>query len=202
MKKLIIMLLLSLLTMPSFARDYYIADKLFTYMHSGPSNQYRIIGSVDAGEKIQLIKSNKETGYSEVVDTRGRKGWVQNKFITSTESMASRLPRLEEELANVKQLLADAEKKTNQEKAGLVDSLNVRNKQISELETNYSEISQKLTTSQSEVRQLRAKLDTQEEDLLMKYFMYGGGVAFAGILFGMLLPHIVPKRKKSRSDWV
>jgi SH3 domain protein len=201
-KKLIIMLLLSLLTMPSFARDYYIADKLFTYMHSGPSNQYRIIGSVDAGEKIQLIKSNNETGYSEVVDTRGRKGWVQNKFITSTESMASRLPRLEEELANVKQLLADAKKKSNQEKAGLADSLNVRNKQISELETNYSEISQKLTSSQSEIRQLRAKLDTQEEDLLMKYFMYGGGVAFAGILFGMLLPHIIPKRKKSRSDWI
>lgn len=151
-KKLMIMLLLSFLTAPLFARDYYVADKLFTYMHSGPNNQYRIIGSIDAGEKIQLLKSNKETGYSEVVDSRGRQGWIQNKFITSTESMASRLPRLEEDLANVKEQLANAEKKSDQEKAGLIESLDVRNKQISELEQTYSGVSNKLTTAQNEIR--------------------------------------------------
>ncbi len=59
MKKLICMVLFSMLAAPTFAQDRYIADKLFTYMHSGPSNQYRILGSIDAGEKVKLIEVNK-----------------------------------------------------------------------------------------------------------------------------------------------
>lgn len=202
MKKLIVTVLLTVFAVPSlFAQDRYIADELFTYMHSGPNNTFRIIGSIDAGSKIQLVQSNSETGYSEVVDERGRKGWVQTKFITRQESMAIRLPRLEKELKNVKAQLANARQSADTEKAGLVDSLENRNQQISELEMKYGEISEQLTAVQTENRQLRAKLDTQKDDLLLKYFMYGGGVAGGGLLFGLILPHLIPRRKKSPSGW-
>ncbi|EJN6827696.1 arylsulfatase [Vibrio cidicii] len=202
MKKLIVTVLLTVFAVPSlFAQDRYIADELFTYMHSGPNNTFRIIGSIDAGSKIQLVQSNSETGYSEVVDERGRKGWVQTKFITRQESMAIRLPRLEKELKDVKAQLANARQSADTEKAGLVDSLENRNQQISELEMKYGEISEQLTAVQTENRQLRAKLDTQKDDLLLKYFMYGGGVAGGGLLFGLILPHLIPRRKKSPSGW-
>ncbi|KJR31884.1 arylsulfatase [Vibrio navarrensis] len=202
MKKLIVTVLLTVFSVPSlFAQDRYIADELFTYMHSGPNNTFRIIGSIDAGSKVQLLQSNSETGYSEVVDERGRKGWVQTKFITRQESMAIRLPRLEKELKDVKAQLANARQSADTEKAGLVDSLENRNQQISELEMKYGEISEQLTAVQTENRQLRAKLDTQKDDLLLKYFMYGGGVAGGGLLFGLILPHLIPRRKKSPSGW-
>ena len=196
------MVLFTMLAAPAaFAQDRYIADKLFTYMHSGPNNTYRIIGSVDAGEKIKLLQANKQTGYSEVLDNRGRKGWVESKFVSRQESMALRLPKVEKELADVKEKLANARQSADSEKAGLASSLDSRNKQISELEQNYSEISQQLTSSQTENRELRAKIDTQKDDLLLKYFMYGGGVAGIGLLFGLLLPHIIPRRKKSPNGW-
>ncbi|NOH99114.1 TIGR04211 family SH3 domain-containing protein [Vibrio sp. 99-70-13A1] len=202
MKKLICMVLFTMLAAPAaFAQDRYIADKLFTYMHSGPNNTYRIIGSIDAGEKIKLLQANKKTGYSEVLDNRGRKGWVESKFVSRQESMVLRLPRIEKELADVKAKLANARQSADSEKAGLASSLDSRNKQISELEQNYSEISQQLTSSQTENRELRAKIDTQKDDLLLKYFMYGGGVAGIGLLFGLLLPHIIPRRKKSPNGW-
>ncbi|MCA3891920.1 TIGR04211 family SH3 domain-containing protein [Vibrio vulnificus] len=202
MKKLIVTVLLTLLAVPSvFAQDRYIADELFTYMHSGPNNTFRIIGSVDAGSKVKLLQTNSETGYSEVVDERGRKGWVQAKFITRQESMAVRLPRLEKELTEVKSQLANARQNADTEKAGLVDSLDTRNQQISDLEKKYSEISDQLASVQTENRQLRAKLDTQKDDLLLKYFMYGGGVAGIGLLFGLILPYMIPRRKKSNSGW-
>ncbi|EEX39050.1 arylsulfatase [Vibrio furnissii CIP 102972] len=200
-KKLICMVLFSMLAAPTFAQDRYIADKLFTYMHSGPSNQYRIIGSIDAGEKVKLINTNKETDYTQIVDERGRTGWVESRFVTRDVSMAVRLPQLEKELTDVKSKLANARQNADSEKAGLVDSLEVRNKQIAELEKNYSDISKQLTASQSEVRELRAKLDTQKEDLLLKYFMYGGGVAGGGLLFGLVLPHIIPRRKRNPAGW-
>nr|WP_216599559.1 TIGR04211 family SH3 domain-containing protein [Vibrio sp. 03-59-1] len=196
------MVLFAVLAAPAaFAQDRYIADKLFTYLHSGPNNTFRIIGSVDAGDKVKFIKTNKQTGFSEIVDAKGRKGWVESKFITRKESMAIRLPKLEKELTDVKALLANARKNADNEKAGLADSLATRNKQISDLEQSYSDISQKLTSSQTENRELRAKLDTQKDDLLLKYFTYGGGVAGIGLLLGLLLPHIIPRRKKAPNGW-
>ncbi|TMX38633.1 TIGR04211 family SH3 domain-containing protein [Vibrio sp. Hep-1b-8] len=202
MKKLVCFFLASMLAVPAaFAQDRYISDKLFTYMHSGPSNQFRIIGSVDAGDKVKLLSTNKDSGYTQVQDSKGRKGWVESRFVTNQESMALRLPKLENELKDVKEKLANARSNADQEKAGLVDSLETRNRQISELELGYNEMSQQLSASQEEVRKLRAKLDTQKDDLLLKYFMYGGGVAGIGLLLGLILPHIIPRRKRSPSGW-
>ncbi|MFM2590915.1 TIGR04211 family SH3 domain-containing protein [Vibrio sp. TBV020] len=202
MKKLVCLVLASMLAVPAaFAQDRYISDKLFTYMHSGPSNQFRIIGSVDAGDKVKLLSTNKDSGYTQVQDSKGRKGWVESRFVTNQESMALRLPKLEKELSEVKEKLANARSSADQEKAGLVDSLETRNNQIHDLEQGYSEMSQQLSASQEEVRKLRAKLDTQKDDLLLKYFMYGGGVAGIGLLLGLILPHIMPRRKRSPSGW-
>ncbi|EKO3572291.1 TPA: TIGR04211 family SH3 domain-containing protein [Vibrio metschnikovii] len=201
MKKLICMVLFSLLAAPALAQDRYVADKLFTYMHSGPSNQFRIIGSIDAGEKVKLLNTDKETGYSQIVDERGRNGWIESRFVTREVSMAVRLPQLEKELKEVKNQLANARQNADSEKAGLVDSLEIRNKQIADLEQSYSDISQQLIASQTEIRELRARLDTQKEDLLLKYFIYGGGVAGGGLLFGLVLPHIIPRRKRNPAGW-
>jgi len=201
-KKLVCFVLASMLAVPAaLAQDRYISDKLFTYMHSGPSNQFRIIGSVDAGDKVKLISANRDTGYTQVQDSKGRKGWVESRFVTKQESMALRLPKLEKELADVKSRLANARSNADQEKAGLIDSLETRNTQISELEQGYNDMSKQLSASQEEVRKLRAKLDTQKDDLLLKYFMYGGGVAGLGLLFGLVLPHIIPRRKRSPNGW-
>ncbi|WP_336935052.1 TIGR04211 family SH3 domain-containing protein [Vibrio cholerae] len=201
MKKLICMVLFSMLAAPTFAQDRYIADKLFTYMHSGPSNQYRILGSIDAGEKVKLIEVNKESGYSHIADERGRTGWVESRFITREVSNTLRLPALEKELEEVKKLLANARQNADSEKAGLAESLELRNQQIADLERNYADISKQLTDSQSEIRELRAKLDTQKEDLLLKYFTYGGCVAGIGLLLGLVLPHIIPRRKRHPAGW-
>nr|WP_279611046.1 TIGR04211 family SH3 domain-containing protein [Vibrio gelatinilyticus] len=196
------MIFVAMLAAPAaLAQDRYVADQLFTYMHSGPSNQFRIIGSIDAGDKVKLLSTNRDTGYSQILDARGRKGWIESKFVMKQESMAVRLPRLEKELTQVKSQLANARQNADSEKAGLASSLDARNKQIAELEQNYSDISNQLTSSQSEIRELRARLDTQKEDLLLKYFMYGGGVAGIGLLLGLILPHIIPRRKKSPNGW-
>ncbi len=75
---------LMMLAVPAaHAKDNYISDELFTYMHSGPGTQYRIIGSVDAGTKVTVVDTNRNEGYSQVIDDRGRKGWVESKYVTN-----------------------------------------------------------------------------------------------------------------------
>jgi len=179
----------------------YISDDLFTYMHRGPGTQYRIMGSVNAGTKVTLLEANKEAGYSRIKDERGRTGWVSTKFISTQVGLKERVPALEKELTEVKAALADAQLSGDEKTASLQNSLQLRTEQITELESQNSQINEQLMTSQAEIRELRAKIDTQKDDLLMRWFTYGGMVAGAGLLFGLVLPHLIPRRRKRNNGW-
>ncbi|KLV11220.1 MULTISPECIES: TIGR04211 family SH3 domain-containing protein [Photobacterium] len=204
MKQLISLLVLAfaVITLPAKAEQTrYISDDLFTYMHTGPSTQYRIMGSVNAGTKVDLLEVNRETGYSKVRDDRGRTGWVSNDFISKQVGLKERVPALEKELTQVKASLADALQSTDEKTAGMQKTLQLRAKQVTDLETQNSQLNEQLMASQTEIRELRAKLDTQKDDLLMKWFTYGGMVAGGGLLFGLILPHLIPRRRKRNNGW-
>ncbi len=196
---------LSLLSAPAAytaeKSDSYISDNLYIYLHSGPGTQYRIIGSVDAGTKISILEDRKEKGYTQIIDDRGRKGWIESKFISYQQSLKLLVPSLNEELTKVKAALANATSDSAAKTQGLVESLEIRNTQLKELETRTTELNQKLIDSETEIRELRAQIDTQKDDLLMRWFTYGGMVAGAGLLFGLIMPHIIPRRKKRNSSW-
>jgi len=195
------LMLLIVLVAPRAMAENYISDELFTYMHSGPGTQYRIIGSVDAGDKITVLSRDRDAGYTQVVDSRGRKGWVKSDYVTTQPGLKERLPALEAELKRVKSALASAQDDAKAQQKGLVESLAKRNEQISKLEAHSSELNKKLIEAQSEIRALRAKIDTQKDDLLMRWFTYGGMVAGGGLLFGLVLPHLIPRKKRRRDGW-
>ncbi|WP_299019400.1 TIGR04211 family SH3 domain-containing protein [uncultured Photobacterium sp.] len=204
MKHLISILLLActVLTLPvKAAQVRYISDDLFTYMHRGPSTQYRIIGSINAGSKVSLLETNKESGYSKITDSRGRTGWVNTDFISKQKGLKERYPALEKELGEVKAALNEAQSSSDEKMASLKDSLQIRTEQITELESQNNQLNEQLMSSQAEIRELRAQIDTQKDDLLMKWFTYGGMVAGAGLLFGLILPHLIPRRRKRNNGW-
>ncbi|MEZ8027197.1 arylsulfatase [Enterovibrio norvegicus] len=193
--------ILMLVVPAAHAQDNYISDELFTYMHSGPGTQFRILGSIDAGTKVTVVDRNRNAGYTQVLDERGRKGWVESKYVSNQPGLKTRMPALEKELTQVKSALANAQGDSEAKTKGLIESLEQRNTQLKELETHTSELNQKLIDAQSEIRELRARIDTQKDDLLMRWFTYGAMVAGAGLLFGLILPHLIPRRKKRNNGW-
>ncbi len=193
--------ILMLVVPAAHAQDNYISDELFTYMHSGPGTQFRIIGSIDAGTKVTVVDRNRNAGYTQVLDERGRKGWVESKYVSNQPGLKIRVPALEKELTQVKSALANAQGDSEAKTKGLIESLDQRNAQLKELETHTSELNQKLIDAQSEIRELRARIDTQKDDLLMRWFTYGAMVAGAGLLLGLILPHLIPRRKKRNNGW-
>ena len=204
MKQLISFLLFAcaMATMPAQAQQTrYISDNLFTYMHNGPSTQYRIMGSVNAGTKVDLLETNNSTGFSKVRDNRGRTGWVNSDFVSTQVGLKVRFPALEKELTEVKAQLEEALESGDEKTASLQNSLKLRNEQISDLETQNGQLNEQLMSSQAEIRELRARLDTQKDDLLMRWFTYGGMVAGGGLLFGLILPHLIPRRRKRNNGW-
>ncbi|MBY5948083.1 TIGR04211 family SH3 domain-containing protein [Photobacterium rosenbergii] len=204
MKQLISLLLFAcaMATMPAQAQQTrYISDNLFTYMHNGPSTQYRIMGSVNAGTKVDLLETNSSTGFSKIRDNRGRTGWVNSDFVSTQVGLKVRFPALEKELTEVKSQLEEALESGDEKTASLQNSLKLRNEQISDLETQNGQLNEQLMSSQAEIRELRARLDTQKDDLLMRWFTYGGMVAGGGLLFGLVLPHLIPRRRKRNNGW-
>ncbi|UJF19111.1 SH3 domain-containing protein [Vibrio sp. SS-MA-C1-2] len=202
MKYLLTILLLTIsVVLPAQAQTRYISDSLFTYMHSGPSNKYRIIGSINSGEKVNMLEADKATGYSKVSDNKGRTGWVKSDFIAVTPSLKIRLPKLEKELTQVKSALNNAQATATSDQQGLKDMVASKTQQINDLEKTNRSINEQLNSAQVEMRQLRARLDTQKDDLLMRWFTYGGIVAGIGLLLGLLLPHIIPRKKKQNGGW-
>ncbi len=177
----------------------YISDDLFTYMHSGPGTQYRILGSINAGAKVTQLDSG--SGYTKVKDERGREGWIKTDFISTTPGLKERLPALEQSLSETKAQLATAEQDADQRNASLISSLEVRDQQIEDLESRNQEVSEQLNAAETEMRAMRAKLDTQQNDLLMRWFLRGGMVAGGGLLLGLCLPHMIPRRKKKPNGW-
>lgn len=191
-------ILLLLLYSSTNAATKYVSDDLFTYMHSGPGTQYKIIGSVNAGERISVIQSN--SSYTQIRDSKGRAGWISSKYVSNKMGLKERLPKLETQLAKLKAQLNTASDNANKEKAGLEGSLNSYKTQVEELQNANSKLNEELQKVQAENRNLNAKIDTQKDDLLMKWFTYGGMVAGAGLIFGLILPSLIPSRKQ-KARW-
>lgn len=183
------------------AATRYISDELHTYIHAGPSTQYKIIGSVEAGEHINVIQTNTNAGFTQIKDSKGRSGWIDSKFVSNRPGLKERLPRLEAELTKLKAQLNSAKDKAIKDKANLEENVESRAKQIHELQNLNTKLNEELQQAQALNRNLDAKLDTQKNDLLMRWFSYGGVVGGVGLLLGLLLPHLVPSRRR-KDRWM
>ena len=54
----------------------YISDELSTWVRSGPGDQYRLLGKLNAGEEVQLLQTNNDTNYGQIRDAEGRTTWI------------------------------------------------------------------------------------------------------------------------------
>lgn len=169
------------------AATHYVSDDLHTFIHSGPSTKYKIIGSLNTGEHIKIIRKNSE--FTLVKDSKGRSGWINSKYVSAQAGLKERLPKLETQLAKLNTQLDK-----NKEK------LESYNTQVSKLENTNLKLNEQLEEVQALNRNLNEKLDTKRNDLLMRWFSYGGMVAGAGLLLGLIIPLLIPKRR-NKNRW-
>lgn len=86
-------ILICLCAQQALADTRYVSDNIFTYIHNGPGTQYRILGSVKAGEPLEVKAVNQEAGFTQVVDGRGREGWIKNSELQGRSACVNVFPR-------------------------------------------------------------------------------------------------------------
>lgn len=95
-------ILICLCAQQALADTRYVSDNIFTFIHNGPGTQYRILGSVKAGEPLDVKAVNNEAGFTQVVDGRGREGWIKSSELQGEISLRERLPQVQKELEEAK----------------------------------------------------------------------------------------------------
>ena len=194
-------ILICLCAQQALADTRYVSDNIFTYIHNGPGTQYRILGSVKAGEPLEVKAVNSEAGFTQVVDGRGREGWIKNSELQSQISLRERLPQVEKERDELKDRLqnlnGDNEKRFT-EKDGQIAA---QSKEIVALKAQLGSQGEEMSNLKEQNDALTQSYDNQEHDMQMDWFIRGGAMVGAGILLGILLP-MLPRRRSRGDRWM
>ncbi|MFT6916191.1 MAG: SH3 domain protein [Motiliproteus sp.] len=173
----------------SIGAEYHISDEVSVFMHSGPSNQYRIISNPSSGTMLDVLAKDESTGYIKVRLTKGTEGWVQGKYVDKGQSLALRLPELEKALAASRKLVGEqAEALT-----ALDSDLSMANNQQTQYTADVSRL-------QNEVERLKLEISSMDETLLMSWLLRGGALVLGGLFIGLIVPHL-PKRRQRNNEW-
>ena len=179
--------------------ERWVSDSLSTYVRSGPTDGYRIVGSLRSGQKVELLQSSGD--YSQVRGENGSRVWIRSSDLQEVPGQGERLPQLEQQVAELTEQLRTIDDSWKSRVQGMQETLDSRKALIEELETRRTALDEALATAQSELRETQAKLGDENNQMLMRYMVYGGSIAGAGLLAGLILPALTRGRKRN-SGWV
>ena len=164
----------------------YVSDELNTWVRSGPGDNYRLVGTINAGEEVSVLQTNDSTSYAQIRDSNGRTAWV---------------PDLENQVKTLTDKLNNIDATWNQRTADMQKKVAGSDSVINALKDENQKLKNELVVAQKKVNAANLQLDDKQRTIIMQWFMYGGGVLGVGLLLGLVLPHVVPSRKR-KDRWM
>ena len=167
----------------------YISDDVYLFLHGGPGTQYRILGSIEAGQEISVLNET-EGGFSKIIDHKGREGWIETKMINTQKSLRMQLPELQAQLAKAQSKLA--------KNANSNDS---NTQELDEIKAQLTKTETMLNQASAERDKANHKLASIEHDERFEMWQEGAMIAGIGILVGIFLVYLPRPRQKKKNSW-
>ncbi|MCP3673100.1 MAG: TIGR04211 family SH3 domain-containing protein [Gammaproteobacteria bacterium] len=166
------------------AKIQYVSDSLTIYYRTGPTHQFRIVGTLAAGQGVDVITADEKNKATQIRLASGRKVWVDTKQLMADKPSSLLL----------------------QEQAIVLQELtNNSNEQISDLQQELiqaRDLASRSQALQQQVTQLEydKELLEQKNKIISERSRYdlltaGGVVAFVGLLLGLVLPRFIRRRR-------
>ncbi|MCU6667030.1 MAG: TIGR04211 family SH3 domain-containing protein [Silvania sp.] len=194
-------LALSAATVVHAEEKRYVSDELNTWVRSGPGDNYRLVGTINAGEEVVLLQSNADSSYGQVRDSSGRTAWIPLKELSTSPSLRTRVPDLENQVKTLTDKLTNIDSTWNQRTAEMQQKVAQSDGVINGLKDENQKLKNELIVAQKKVSAANLQLDDKQRTIIMQWFMYGGGVLGMGLLVGLALPHLIPSRKR-KDRWM
>ncbi|NUU66820.1 SH3 domain-containing protein [Enterobacteriaceae bacterium BIT-l23] len=195
----LILLSLSAATAAHAEEKRFVSDELTTWIRSGPGDNYRLVGTVNAGDEVALLQTNGK--YAQIREADGRTAWIPVDQLKSEPSLRTRVPDLENQVKTLTDKLNNIDTTWNQRTADMQQKVAKSDGIINGLKDENQQLKNQLVVAQKKVNAANIQLDDKQRTIIMQWFMYGGGVAGVGLLLGLLLPHMIPSRKR-KDRWM
>ena len=199
----------------------YVTDEFRAPLHSGPGpspeaiNPYKIRANIPSGTPLRLLETDSQKGYSKVVTARGTEGWMLSRYLIQQPIARDRLAdfrRQVEEMGEDKEQWLQSQMQLQQAVQGLeqdntkLTEINAKLVEeldyVKEVSGNTLQINQRNQGLIEETQKLQTDLDLLqaenrrlEDDSNQDFFMLGAGAVILGLIFGLVLPSLRPKRK-------
>ena len=86
-----ILSLLVILTGNALAETRYVSDRLEITMRSGTSTSHGILRMLRSGTPVEVLETDKKSGYSRIKTRSGKEGWVLTRFLMNGPAARDRL---------------------------------------------------------------------------------------------------------------
>ncbi len=208
---------------PVAAEERYVSDELHITFRRAPGSQYEIYRVLSTGTRVETLPPPEDADYSEEaleqwtrVRVDGRTGWVQTRFLMDQRPARLRVGELEEEFADARSRgeelesqLDDAESdKTSlqEELADAEERIATLEDELDKAEEGYElvEANEELEERVSTLLERREALKERNRQLVNNerrdWFLAGAGVLVGGLLLGLILPRLRPRRRGLGGD--
>jgi SH3 domain protein len=210
-------LLLVLLSATALARTAYVTDELRITLRTGETASHRILRMLPTGEKLTVLSTNADTGYSKVRTEGGVEGYVLTRQLVDQPVARDRLAEAEAEVAALKaapgELSSRLANLTDEHKALLAEHEQLKQAKT-QVDQEFAALQRtasnavRIANERNELRKQVASLTREVEDVKQQnrelenktaqnWFLIGAGVVVGGILLGLILPHLRVRRRKS-----
>ncbi len=218
MKIRYVFFLLYLLSAAGYAKTVYVINNLDIPLRSKESAKSKIMSLLPLGTAVEVLNENDKTGFSHVQLTNGLQGYIATTNTVATPpnrtqpgTIAANLGSLQNENNSLKAELAKL-KASIAPGTPLEQSLAVErdrlDRELTELKRTAANqiqlkderdlLQEDVVNIKRELEQLKLENTALKDGAKQDWFLYGGMLALAGVLMGIILPKLGWSRK---SDW-
>ena len=203
MKKQNIITLLSFIAVAFSANavDKYVTENVDIYLRRGPGSQYAYSNAVKAGQKVIELEKSADGKYTRIQLPNGSSAWIESNKLKDQPSFKELVPLLEAQLAEYKDKVDNAEKNQQNAIQDYAEKLQKAEQSIESLQAKNNELEQLNKQQEMKLESMLNQVDDKRRDLIVTWFTYGGLVAGGGFLLGLILPAIMPGRRK-KDRWM
>lgn len=186
-------------TPATFAQTQYVSENLHTYLRKGAGDNFKISGSIQAGEKVTVL--DRKERYSLIRDSRNREGWILTSDLSNTASPRELIPQLQQQVQELTTKLTKIDGEWQQRTAEMQRRTQDAVQKSSDLVAENAQLKRELDILKNKNRDLETMHDANKREIVIQWFIYGGAVLGAGLLLGLLAPLLIPRRRRNHSGW-
>ena len=182
----------------AYAETQYVTENLNTYLRRGAGEQFKIAGMIQSGEQVNVLEQQGK--YSLIRDGKNREAWILTTELSKTPSSKLENPQLKAQIQELTLKLNHLDSDWQQRTVEMQRRTKQSEQQSNELLEQNAQLKRELEITKNKNRDLEAVLDAGKREIAVQWFIYGGCVLGFGLLLGLIIPHILPRRKR-RDDW-